>query len=60
MENTVSIVDEACLPRRCLAIDVLLFRMFASAEICLANRCLAMRIHITILLKIDLITSLCT
>jgi hypothetical protein len=25
-ENSASIVDKACLPRRCLAIDVLLFR----------------------------------
>jgi hypothetical protein len=49
MDNIACIVDEACLPLLCLAIDVLLFRVFASAGMCLANRCLAMGIHVTIL-----------
>jgi hypothetical protein len=40
--KTACIVDKACLLRRCLAIDILLFRASASAEICLATRCLAM------------------
>jgi hypothetical protein len=34
---------------RCLAIDILLFRAFASAGMCLATRCLAMGIYFTIL-----------
>jgi hypothetical protein len=41
-ENTACIVDKDCLPLRCLAIDVLLFRAFASAGMCLATLCLAM------------------
>jgi hypothetical protein len=47
-ENTARNVDEACLPRRCLAIDVLLFHAFASAGMCLASRCVAMGMHVTI------------
>jgi hypothetical protein len=35
-------VDKACLLRRCLAIDLLLFHAFASAGMCLAISCLAM------------------
>jgi hypothetical protein len=45
---TVSIVDEACLPFRCLAIDVLLFHAFASAGMCLESRFLAMGRHVTL------------
>jgi hypothetical protein len=41
-ENTACTVDKTCLPRRCLAIDPLLFGAFASAGKCLAIRCLAM------------------
>jgi hypothetical protein len=41
-ENTTCIVDKACLSRRCLAIDLVLFRAFASAGMCLATGCLAM------------------
>jgi hypothetical protein len=41
-ENTACIVDKACLPHRCLAIDPLLSRMFASAGVSSANGCLAM------------------
>jgi hypothetical protein len=33
---------------RCLATDVLLFRAFASAGMCLASRCLVMRLHVRI------------
>jgi hypothetical protein len=33
---------QICLPRRCLAIDDLLVRTFASTGMCLAIRCLAM------------------
>jgi hypothetical protein len=49
IENTAfSIVAKACLPRRGLEIDVLLFRAFSSAGMCLASRCLVMGIHVTI------------
>jgi hypothetical protein len=37
----VCIVDKICLPRRCLAIDILLFRAFGVAGMYLATRCLA-------------------
>jgi hypothetical protein len=53
--KTACIVDEACLPRPCLSIDVLLFRAFVSAGMCLASRCLAMGIHVTICLIIIII-----
>jgi hypothetical protein len=42
-------VLKACLQLRYLAIDVLLFRAFASAGIYLPSLCLAMGIHVTIL-----------
>jgi hypothetical protein len=41
-QKTLCIVDKAYLPRRCLAIGVLLVRAFASAGTCLATRCLEM------------------
>jgi hypothetical protein len=44
---TASILKEACLLVRYLAIDVI-FRTFASAGMCLAIRCLAMGLHVTI------------
>jgi hypothetical protein len=47
-ENIACIVDEVCLPRRCLTTDILLSRALAYAEICLPSRCLAMGIHVTI------------
>jgi hypothetical protein len=47
-ENTAYVVNEACLPRRCLATDVLLSRVLAFVEMCLPSRCLAMGIHATI------------
>jgi hypothetical protein len=40
-KNIACVFDEVCLPRRCLAIDVLLFFAFASAVMCLTSRCLA-------------------
>jgi hypothetical protein len=40
-ENTACIAEKACLPRLCLAID-LLFRAFASAGMYLSTRCLAL------------------
>jgi hypothetical protein len=42
-QNTGSTADEACLPRCCLAIDVLLFHAFASV-----GMCWAMGRHVTI------------
>jgi hypothetical protein len=48
-QKTVSVVKEACLLIRCLAMDVLLLHAFASGRVCLPNRCLAMVIRITIL-----------
>lgn len=48
MENTVSsIVTKACLPHRCLAVEV-----FVVAGIRLATRCLAIDVHVTIFLRI--------
>jgi hypothetical protein len=43
-----SVVNDACLLVRCLTIDVLLFRAFASAGMCLPTRFLAMNIPVTI------------
>jgi hypothetical protein len=54
-ENTACIVEDACLLFRYLAIDVLLFRAIASAEICLASRCLAMSVHVTTLTSVELL-----
>jgi hypothetical protein len=45
-ENTASIVKEVCLLIRCLAMNVLLFRAFASAEMYLPSRCLAVGMHV--------------
>jgi hypothetical protein len=47
-QETASIVKEAYLLIRCLAIDAKL-RAFASAGICLPSCCLAMNVHVTIL-----------
>jgi hypothetical protein len=47
-ENTASIVDEACLPRRCLPIGVLLLRMLSPSGLCLLNRCLAMGLYVAV------------
>jgi hypothetical protein len=41
---------EACLLIRCIAMDVLLLRAYASAGICLPSRCLAMGLYVTILI----------
>jgi hypothetical protein len=49
-QKTAYIVDEACLPRRCLVIDALLSRALACPGMCLPSRCLALGLHITILL----------
>jgi hypothetical protein len=46
--KTACIVDEACLPRRCLAINVLLSRSLTCAGVCSPSRCVAMGIHVTI------------
>jgi hypothetical protein len=43
-----SIVQNACLLIRYLEMDVLLFRAFTSAGICLPTRCLAMGVHVAI------------
>jgi hypothetical protein len=47
-ENTAYIVDEACLPPRCLAIYILLSRALACAGMCLPGRCLAMGLRVKI------------
>jgi hypothetical protein len=47
-EKRSSIVQNACLLVRYLAMDVLFFRAFTSAEICLPTRCLAMGIHVIV------------
>jgi hypothetical protein len=51
-QKTASIVKEACLLIRCLAVDVLMLRTFASAGMCLPSRCLEMGIHVTIFISI--------
>jgi hypothetical protein len=40
-----------CLPILCLALDVLLLLVFASAMMCLPSRCLAMGLHVTIYIE---------
>jgi hypothetical protein len=40
--KTASIIKEACLLLRCLAMYVLLLRAFTSTGMCLPGRCLAM------------------
>jgi hypothetical protein len=45
-ETPSSIVKEACLLVRYLAVDVLIFRAFPSAGMCLPSRCLAMDMHV--------------
>jgi hypothetical protein len=42
IENTTSVVKEACLLIRCLEMDVLFLRALARAGMCLPSRCLAM------------------
>jgi hypothetical protein len=56
-QKTVYIVDEACLPCRCLAIDVLLPRALAPSGMCSPSRCLVMGIHVTICLKWEVLVS---
>jgi hypothetical protein len=41
-QKTVSVAKEACLLIRCIAMEVLLLRAFASARMCLASGCPAM------------------
>jgi hypothetical protein len=43
-----SIVKEACLLIRCLAMDVILLLDLAPAEMCLLSRCLAMVLYVTL------------
>jgi hypothetical protein len=52
MENTASIVKEACLLTHCLAMDVLFLRALAHAGMCLLSHCLAMGLYVTILSKL--------
>jgi hypothetical protein len=47
-QKTACIVDMSCLPRSCLAIDILLSRTLARAGMCLPSRCLALGIHVTV------------
>jgi hypothetical protein len=42
-------IVEVCLLIRCLAMNVLLLRTFASARMCLPSRCLEMGFYVTIL-----------
>jgi hypothetical protein len=56
-QKTASIVKEACLLMRCLAIDVLLFRALACAGVRLPSRCLAMGIYVTVFMFPDLFRS---
>jgi hypothetical protein len=47
-KHSLCIVEKACLLIHCLAMDVLLLRAYASAEMCLPSRCLAMGLYIKI------------
>jgi hypothetical protein len=47
-QKTQSVVKEACLLIRYVAVDVLLLCAFASAAVYLPSRCLAMGIHVTL------------
>jgi hypothetical protein len=47
-KHSLSIVHKAYLLIRCLAMDFLFLRSFASAGICTPGRCLAISIHVTI------------
>jgi hypothetical protein len=51
-ENRASLLKEACLLIRCLAIDVLLLHTLAPIGMCLPSRCLAMSLYVAILLMI--------
>jgi hypothetical protein len=51
-ENTASIVKNACLLIRYLAVDILMLRAFTSAGMYLPSRCLAMGIHVIILIRL--------
>jgi hypothetical protein len=42
------IIEIACLLIRCLAMDVILFRVYASPEMCLQSCCLALGLYVTI------------
>jgi hypothetical protein len=46
-QKTACVVEEMCLPRRCLTIDVLLSRGYACADMCLQSHCLAVDIYVT-------------
>jgi hypothetical protein len=46
-ENSLSTVEKACLVIRCLAMDVLILRSYASVGMCLRSRCLAMGLYVT-------------
>jgi hypothetical protein len=47
-KHSLFIVAKACLLIRCLEMDVLLLRAFASAGMCLPSRCPAMGIRVTV------------
>jgi hypothetical protein len=47
-KHSLSIVEKACLLIRCLAIDALFLRAYASVGMCLPSRCLAMCLYVTI------------
>jgi hypothetical protein len=47
-KHSLSVVEKACLLFRCLAMDVLFLRAYASAQMCLPSRRLAMGLYVTI------------
>jgi hypothetical protein len=51
-ENTTSIVKKACLLIRCLTVNVLSLRAFASAGMCLLGRCLTVGLYVTVCLRL--------
>jgi hypothetical protein len=47
-KHSLSIVEKASLPIRCLVMNVLLLRAYESAGMCLPSPCLAMGLYVTI------------
>jgi hypothetical protein len=47
-KHSLSVVEKACLLIRCLAMDILLLRVYTSAVMCLPSLCIAMGIYVTL------------
>jgi hypothetical protein len=51
-KHNLSVVEKACLLIRCLTMNIILLRAYASAGMCLASRCLAVGLYVTILFDV--------